>query len=419
VYHPAVVTVPRTAGVVIIGGGVVGCSIAYHLAGRGVRDVVVLERETVGSGTTSKAAGGIRAQFPTETEIRFSLEAIKVFERFEDEFGVDPGYKKIGYLFLVSDPADLRGFEPRMALQRRLGVDVRVIAPADAKKLVPALRVDDLVAAVWGPGDGLAGPAEVTNGFARRARERGAKIVEGVRVTAIPRNNRRVTGVATTDGDIAAPLVINAAGPSAATVGRLVGVEIAVHPRRRHIFFTEPFPQIQGPVPLTTDRASGFYFRKEMEQVLLSPGDVEDIGADFEVPMNPGMVAEAVQKAVDRVPILEQARIAGGWAGLRPLTPDDHAIIGWAPGVAGFFLAVGFGGHGFQHSPATGRHVAAWIVDGKPTMDLSLFDPARFAQGRTDGGADGATPTSLRPPTSQEDTALPYKNPDYNNPDAE
>src|SRR2546421_7597034 len=144
-------TVPRTASAVIIGGGVVGCSIAYHLARRGVRDVLVLERDAVGAGTTSKAAGGIRAQFPTEAEVRFSLEAIRVFERFEDEFGVDPGYRKIGYLFLVSDGDDLRGFEPRIALQRRLGVDVRVIAPDDAQKLVPALRVDDLVAAVWGP----------------------------------------------------------------------------------------------------------------------------------------------------------------------------------------------------------------------------------------------------------------------------
>src|SRR5947209_20154609 len=139
-------TLPRTASAVIIGGGVVGCSIAYHLAGRGVRDVLVLERETVGSGTTSKAAGGIRAQFPTETEIRFSLEAIAVFERFEDEFGVDPGYKKIGYLFLVSDPADLRGFESRIALQRRLCYDVRLIAPEDSKKLLPSFRVEDLAA---------------------------------------------------------------------------------------------------------------------------------------------------------------------------------------------------------------------------------------------------------------------------------
>ena len=375
-------SLPRTASIVIIGGGVVGCSIAYHLAGRGVRDVVVIERETVGSGTTSKAAGGIRAQFPTETEIRFSLEAIEVFERFEEEFGVDPGYKKIGYLFLVSDPDDLRGFEPRIALQRRLGVDVRVIAPADAKKLVPALRVDDLIAAVWGPGDGLAGPAEVTNGFAKRARQRGVTIAEGVRVTAIERAGDRVSGVTTTDGAVSTPLVINAAGPVAATVGRLAGVEIAVHPRRRHIFYTEPFPEIPGPIPLTTDRASGFYFRKELEQVLLSPGDVEDIGTDFEVPVDRAKIEEAVTKAVARVPVLEQATIAGGWAGLRPLTPDDHAIIGWAPGVTGFFLAVGFGGHGFQHSPATGRHVADWIVNGTPSMDLSLFDPGRFAQGR-------------------------------------
>ena len=374
-------TLPRTASAVIIGGGVVGCSIAYHLAGRGVRDVLVLERETVGSGTTSKAAGGIRAQFPTETEIRFSLEAIAVFERFEDEFGVDPGYKKIGYLFLVSDPADLRGFETRIALQRRLGVDVRVIAPDDAKKLVPALRVDDLVAAVWGPNDGLAGPAEVTNGFARRARERGARLVEAVRVTTIERAGDRVTGVGTTDGTVSTPLVINAAGPVAATVARLAGVEVPVQPRRRHIFYTEPFPEIPGPIPLTTDRASGFYFRKELEQILFSPGDVEDIGTDFEVPMDWSRLDEAVDKAVHRVPVLETAKIAGGWAGLRPLTPDDHAIIGWAPGVEGFFLAVGFGGHGFQHSPATGRHVADWIVDGKPSIDLSLFDPARFARG--------------------------------------
>ena len=176
---------PRTADVVIIGGGVVGCSIAYHLARRGARDVLVLERDAVGSGTTSKAAGGIRAQFPTETEIRFSLEAIRVFERFEEEFGVDPGYRKIGYLFLISDAEDLRGYESRVALQRSLGVDVRIVTPGEAKALVPALHVDDLIAAVWGPDDGMAGPAEVTSGFARRARELGARIIEGVDVEGI------------------------------------------------------------------------------------------------------------------------------------------------------------------------------------------------------------------------------------------
>src|SRR6059036_1652449 len=297
-------TLPRTASVVIVGGGVVGCSIAYHLAGRGVRDVVVLERETVGSGTTSKAAGGIRAQFSTETEIRFSLEAIKVFERFEEEFGVNPGYTTIGYLYLLSEERHLRGFEKRIALQRTLGADVRVISPADAQKLVPALRVDDLIAAVWGPQDGMAGPAEVTTGFARRARELGVTIAEGMAVTALAMSNRRVTGVRTSQGAIAAPIVVNAAGPAAARVGRLAGLDLPVHPRRRHIFFTEPFPEIPGPVPLTSDVTSGFYFRKDMEQVLLSPGDVEDIGEDFDVPMDWSRVDETVQKAVHRVPIV-------------------------------------------------------------------------------------------------------------------
>src|SRR5215475_2000030 len=221
---------PKTASVVVIGGGVVGCSIAYNLARRGQRDVVVVERETIGSGTTSKAAGGIRVQFPTETEIRFSLEAIRVFERFQDEFGVDPGYKKIGYLFLVSDQKQLEGFEKRIAVQRRMGADVRVISPDDARKLVPALRVDDLIAAVWGPGDGMAGPAEVTNGFARRARELGARIVEGVEVSAIELMRGRVRAVATSSGRVETPVIVNAAGPAAGRVGRLAGVDLPVHP---------------------------------------------------------------------------------------------------------------------------------------------------------------------------------------------
>ncbi len=374
-------TLPRSADVVIIGGGVVGCSLAYHLALRGLRDVLVVERDAVGSGTTSKAAGGIRAQFSTETEIRFSLESIAVFERFVEEFGLDPGYRKIGYLFLISDRDDLAGFQERMALQRRLGVDVRLISPEDARALVPALHVDDLIGAVWGPQDGMAGPAEVTAGYARRARELGARIEEGVDVTAVVVEHGRVTGVRTAQGDVGTRIVINAAGPTAARVAQLAGVGIPVLPRRRHIFYTEPFPEIPGPVPLTTDRASGFYFRKEMDQLLLSPGDVEDIGADLAVPVDWSRVEETVEKALHRLPIVEKARVAGGWAGLRPLTPDDHAIIGWAPGVEGFFLAVGFGGHGFQHSPATGRHVAEWLVEGKPSLDLSLFDPARFARG--------------------------------------
>jgi sarcosine oxidase subunit beta len=229
----------------------------------------------------------------------------------------------------------------------------------------------------------------VTQGFARRARDLGARIAEGVEVTGIKVQNGRVQAVQTSHGAISTPLVVNAAGPAAARVGRMAGIDLPVHPRRRHIFFTEPFPDIPGPIPLTTDCASGFYFRKEMDQVLLSPGDVEDVGDDLTASVDSRRVEEAVEKAVHRVPILERARIAGGWAGLRPLTPDDHAILGPAPGVEGFFLAVGFGGHGFQHSPATGRLVAEWLLHGRPSTDLSLFDPGRFAVGRPASGDQG------------------------------
>ncbi len=266
-----------------------------------------------------------------------------------------------------------------------------MIPPADAREIVPALFVDDLVAAIWSPTDGFAGPSEVTNGFARRARDLGARILEGVEVKALTLDGPRVRGVVTSEGTIAADVVINAAGPAARLVGRMAGLELPIRPSRRHIFFTEPFPAIPGPVPLTTDRGSGFYFRKELDRVLLSPGDQQDMGDDLSSAVDWGRTEEAVRKAIHRVPMLADATIAGGWAGLRPLTPDDHAIIGWAPGLEGHFLAVGFGGHGFQHSPATGRYVAEWLVDGQPSLDLSLFAPDRFTHSHatpTDHGPD-------------------------------
>jgi len=239
---------PKTASAVVIGGGVVGCSIAYHLARRGLADVVVVERETVGSEPRARRRVASASSFPRRPRSASRWKAIRVFERFQDEFGVDPGYKKIGYLFLLSDAKQLRGFEKRIALQRKLGADVRVITPDDARKLVPALRVDDLIAAVWGPGDGLAGPAEVTNGFARRARELGVKIVEGVRVSA----NRAGAGPGQWGDDLGrrdrfAPSDQRRRALRRARRAGWQGSKLPVHPRRRHIFFTEPFPAI--PVP--------------------------------------------------------------------------------------------------------------------------------------------------------------------------
>jgi sarcosine oxidase subunit beta len=263
-------------------------------------------------------------------------------------------------------------------LQQQCGVDVRVIKPEDACDIIPALSPEGLIAAVHCPTDGYAGPYEVTTGYVARARERGVRFCEGVTTTDIVIEHGRAVGVETTDGTIATRLVVNAAGPAAARVGRMVGADLKVLPRRRHIFVSEDFPEMPGPVPLTQDRSSGFYFRKELERVLMSPGDVEDVHSDGEVPVDWSKLEETVDKAVRRVPALAQARVSSGWAGLRPLTPDEHAIMGELPTVPGLFVAVGFCGHGFQHSPPAGKHLAELIVDGRSSVDLTLFDPMRF-----------------------------------------
>ncbi len=371
---------PRTADIVIIGAGAVGASIAYHLARHGARDVVVLERETVGSGSTSKAAGGIRVQFGTRVEIEFSLRSIDFFKRFDDEMGVPCDYRQEGYLILLFDEADLARYRKNAAFQTSLGADVRIIGPDEARAIVPELNVDDVLAAAWGPMDGHASPNDVVQAYAARARERGVRILEGTPATAIELEGDRVTAVLTPDGRIDTPLVVNAAGPQAPLVARMVGLEVPVDPRRRHIFVTDEFSGVRHPMPLVIDRKSGFYCRSEQGQVLMSAGDVGTT-TEFSASVDWSMLGETVDKAVRRIPALEGASIRHAWAGLRPLTPDEHAILDWAPGVRGLYLAVGFCGHGFQHSPATGQVVAEILTGAPPSINVTDLSLARFAGG--------------------------------------
>jgi sarcosine oxidase, subunit beta len=373
-------TLPRTADIVIIGAGAVGASIAYHLARRGARNVVVLERETVGSGSTSKAAGGIRVQFGTRVEIDFSLRSIEFFKRFEDEMGVPCDYRQEGYLILLFDEADLARYRKNVELQTSLGAEVRIITPADARALVPELNVDDVIAAAWGPMDGHASPNDVVQAYAARARERGVRILEGTPATAIELEGDRVVAVGTPDGRIETPLVVNAAGPQAPLVARMVGREIPVDPRRRHIFVTGEFSGVRHPMPLVIDRKSGFYCRSEQRQVLMSAGDVGS-ATEFSAPVDWSMLGQTVDKAIRRIPALEGASIQHAWAGLRPLTPDEHAILDWAPELRGLYLAVGFCGHGFQHSPATGQVVSEILTGATPSIDVTDLSLARFAGG--------------------------------------
>jgi sarcosine oxidase subunit beta len=368
---------PRSADIVIIGAGAIGASIAYQLGRRGARDVVVLERDAVGAGSTSKAAGGIRVQFATRVEIELSLRAIAFFKRFEDEMGVPCDFHQEGYLFVVTDEPTLARFRENVALQRSMGADVRVIAPDDARALVPALNVDDALAAVWGPTDGHASPNDVVQAYAAQARARGVRIVEETPVTGIVVERGRVAGVLTPAGTIATRLVVNAAGPWAPLVGRMVGLELPVDPRRRHIFVTDAFDGIRHPMPLVTDTGSGFYCRSEQGAILMSPGD---IGAttEYEAQVDWAMLEVAVEKAMRRIPALEGAQVRHAWAGLRPLTPDGRAILDWAPGMEGLYLAVGFCGHGFQHSPGVGETVAEVLLDGRSTLDIHDLRLGRF-----------------------------------------
>jgi sarcosine oxidase subunit beta len=369
---------PRSADVVIIGAGAIGASIAYQLGRRGVRDVVVLERDAVGAGSTSKAAGGIRVQFATRVEIELSLRGIAFFKRFEDEMGVPCDFHQEGYLFVVTDEPTLARFRDNVALQRSMGADVRVIAPDDARALVPSLNMDDALAAVWGPMDGHASPNDVVQAYAAQARARGVRIVEDTPVTGIVVECGRVAGVVTPAGAIATRLVVNAAGPWAPLVGRMAGLDLPVDPRRRHIFVTDVFDGIRHPLPLVTDTGSGFYCRSEQGAILMSPGD---IGAttEYEARVDWSVLELAVEKAVRRIPALERAQVRHAWAGLRPLTPDGRAILDWAPGVEGLYLAVGFCGHGFQHSPGVGETVAELLLDGRSTLDVHDLRLGRFA----------------------------------------
>jgi sarcosine oxidase, subunit beta len=369
---------PRSADIVIIGAGAIGASIAYQLGRRGARDVVVLERDTVGAGSTSKAAGGIRVQFATPVEIELSLRGLAFFKRFEDEMGVPCDFHQEGYLFVVTDEPTLARFQTNVALQRSMGADVRIIAPDDARGLVPALNVDDALAAVWGPMDGHASPNDVVQAYAAQARARGVRIVEETPVTGIVVERGRVAGVETPAGTIATRLVVNAAGPWAPLVGRMAGLDLPVDPRRRHIFVTDAFDGIRHPMPLVTDTGSGFYCRSEQGAILMSPGDIGGV-TEYEARVDWSVLEVAVEKAMRRVPALEHAQVRHAWAGLRPLTPDGRAILDWAPGVEGLYLAVGFCGHGFQHSPAVGETVTEVLLDGRSTLDIHDLRLGRFA----------------------------------------
>ena len=370
---------PSTASVVVIGAGCIGASIAFWLGRRGVSDVVVLEKEPFpGAGSTSKAAGGIRAQFSTPLNVQISMRAIAHYARFAEEMGTDPVYVPVGYLFLLADPARWREFQRQAEMQRSLGLDVRTLTPAQAGELVPELRVDDLEGATFCPTDGLGLPHEVTQAYVTQARRHGVRFQLGCAARGLVVERGRVLGVRTDAGTITAEWVVNAAGPYAAEVAGWALVELPVRPIRRHCFTTEPLPFARDTLPMIVDMKSGVYMHRESGGMLLGLANREE-PEGFDTSVNWDLLERVVEPAVHRVPALEVAEVSNAWAGLYETTPDHNAVLGPPASVQGLMLANGFSGHGFMHAPAIGELIAEWIVDGRPSLDLTPLRLERFA----------------------------------------
>jgi glycine/D-amino acid oxidase-like deaminating enzyme len=385
----------QTAEVVVIGGGVTGCSIAYHLVQRGVRGVVVVEKSFLAAGATGKSSACIRQHYSTAETCRMVVRSLRFFETFADRTGGRPAsFVRAGYLLGVDDR--LRApMEASVALQRSVGIDTRLVSPAEMRDIEPRLRVDDFTAGCYEPDAGYADPSQTTHGFAGAARDGGARIVEEAEVLGIDTAGGRVTGVRTTRGAIAAPVVVNAAGIWGDRIGRMVGVDVPITVCRHRISFISRPPAAAAPHPLVYDFVKNIYTRPETGGLtLVGPleSDALHDQADpdrYEEGVRFDETLDAMERAAHRFPVMEQGEVARGYAGCFDVTPDWHPILDEGP-VAGFYLAVGFSGHGFKLAPAVGDMVARLVTEGKkPTDDVHVFRLSRFAEGRPIRGTYG------------------------------
>jgi len=376
----------RTAEVVIVGAGVTGCSIAWHLARLGVRDVVLVEQlPAAGQGSTSKANGGIRAQFSTAINIALSSYSIAAFERFAEDTGGDCGLVQAGYLFLTATEAGERSLRANFSLQQRMGVPNRWVGRDEIAEIAPYARTDDLRGGTFSGMDGFIDPHGSTQGYLDAARALGVELSADTEVLEVTRDGRGVSGVRTSRGDVATRRVVNAAGPFAGVLAERAGTRLPLYAVRRMLACTEPLAGAPDLIPMTVDMDTGLLIRREGRGILFAYSDPAD-PPGFDTSFDPAFVGIVAEKAAARFPFAADAQVSPRrcWAGLYPETPDHHAILGEHPDLPGFLLAVGFGGHGIMHAPATGRAIAETIaLGGCRFMDITPLRPQRFAEGDT------------------------------------
>jgi len=376
----------QTAEVVIIGGGIVGSSIAYHLTAAGCKDVLVIERETAqGKGSTGKSMGGVRAQFSTPVNIQMSLYSIPFYASFDERLGYPAGYRPQGYLFCATEEKHLAYLRTNYEKQIALGLkNVRLITADEIRSMFPQLRSDDIVGGSFCSTDGFVDPYSAMNGFMAWAADHGAKLWKNTPVTNIQLDAKGIFSVETSRGPLSTRNVVNACGAWAAGIARMLNLDLPVEPLRRMLIPTEPFDQFPHTAPMIIDMSNGFHFRPEALGFLLAWNDPEEMPG-YKTDFEPSFIEKVLIRAADRVPIFENLAVnpKRAWAGLYEMTPDHHPILGEAPGVPGFFLANGFSGHGVMHAPATGKILSDLILTGKTELvDASLLGLSRFAEGR-------------------------------------
>ncbi|MCU0509010.1 MAG: FAD-binding oxidoreductase [Anaerolineae bacterium] len=373
---------PHIADAVIIGGGVMGASAAYHLARRGVRNVVLLEKhEFLGAEATGKCAGGIRYQFSTEINIRLSQISLPMLERFEEETGQPIDLRWPGYLFLLDNKHDVEVFRRNVALQNSMGVPSQLLTAEETQARVPLLNLEGVLGAAWHAGDGLADPNGVVQGYAAAARRLGAQVFTATEVTGICVEGGRVTGVTTPKGDIATPAVVNAAGPWAGKVAALAGVDLPIVPLRRQIAVTTPLKGVPNDFPFVLDFSRSLYFHREGKGILTGQSNANE-KPGFDQSVDHAWTEQHLENAMWRFPLLANAGLLREWAGLYEVTPDAHPVIDTLREPAGFTIVAGFSGHGFMHGPVAGLLAAELALDGKASaLDIRQLRHSRFAEG--------------------------------------
>ena len=370
---------PSRAEVVVIGGGIVGASIAFHLAEAGLTDVVLVERSDFACGSSGKPIGGVRAQFSDALNVRLAARSLAAYERFAQRPGADIQLDKVGYLFLLRTPEDVARFEASVAIQNEHGVPTRLVSPADAVKLCPPLRADAFLAAAFSPSDGHARPTIAARAYVDAARRRGARAVTGCDVLDVEVRGGEIAAVRTSRGRVRTSIVVCAAGPWSGEIGALAGVELDVRPIRRQIAFSAPLAPATPRLPFTIDYDSTFYFHSAGDSVLLGmsdPAQAPGFGCDYTEAWLPALRRAAARCA----PSLAGLPVSHGWAGLYEMTPDSGALIGESPSVGRFLYATGFSGHGFCQAPATGEVIRDLVRGEQPFVDVAPLRAERFAE---------------------------------------